>query len=91
MQREEWRTQKGRSADRAAINAAIAAITRERPAAHWIALFEAAGIPCGPINTIDKVFADPQVQHLRPRAPDRASGTRRNSTRRLGDQPFRRT
>ena len=27
-------------------------------------LFEEAGIPCGPINTIDKVFADPQVQHL---------------------------
>ena len=23
-----------------------------------------AGVPCGPINTIDKVFADPQVQHL---------------------------
>jgi formyl-CoA transferase len=62
--RADWRTQKGRSADRAAINAAITAITRERPAAHWIVLFEAAGIPCGPINTIDKVFADPQVQHL---------------------------
>ena len=27
-------------------------------------VFEAAGIPAGPINTIDKVFADPQVQHL---------------------------
>jgi len=27
-------------------------------------VFEDAGIPCGPINTIDKVFADPQVQHL---------------------------
>jgi len=64
-QRPEWRTQKGRSADRRAINEAIGAITRERPAAHWIALFEEAGIPCGPINTIDKVFADPQVQHLR--------------------------
>jgi crotonobetainyl-CoA:carnitine CoA-transferase CaiB-like acyl-CoA transferase len=25
---------------------------------------EKAGVPCGPINTIDKVFADPQVQHL---------------------------
>jgi formyl-CoA transferase len=23
-----------------------------------------SGVPCGPINTIDKVFADPQVQHL---------------------------
>jgi formyl-CoA transferase len=23
-----------------------------------------AGVPCGPINTIDEVFADPQVRHL---------------------------
>jgi crotonobetainyl-CoA:carnitine CoA-transferase CaiB-like acyl-CoA transferase len=23
---------------------------------------EAAGVPCGPINTLDRVFADPQVQ-----------------------------
>ena len=27
-------------------------------------LFAEAGIPCGPVNTIDKVFADPQVKHL---------------------------
>jgi crotonobetainyl-CoA:carnitine CoA-transferase CaiB-like acyl-CoA transferase len=60
----EWSNQAGRSEHREAINAAIAAITRTRPAAHWVELFEEAGIPCGPINTIDKVFADPQVQHL---------------------------
>jgi crotonobetainyl-CoA:carnitine CoA-transferase CaiB-like acyl-CoA transferase len=59
-----WDTQSGRSADRAAINAAIGAVTRERPGAYWIELFEEAGVPCGPINTIDKVFADPQVRHL---------------------------
>ncbi len=62
--KEEWKTQKGRSDARVAINAAIAEVTRERPAAHWIELFEEAGIPCGPINTIDQVFADPQVAHL---------------------------
>jgi formyl-CoA transferase len=61
----EWKTQKGRSNDRATINAAIGEITRTRPAAHWIELFESNGIPCGPIYTIDQVFADPQVQHLR--------------------------
>jgi formyl-CoA transferase len=27
----------------------------------WLAALEAAGIPCGPINTLDKVFAEPQV------------------------------
>jgi formyl-CoA transferase len=60
----EWSTQKGRSTDRKTINAAISAVTRVKPAEHWIELFENAGIPCGPINTIDKVFADPQVQQL---------------------------
>lgn len=59
-----WDTQQGRSDDRAAINAAIADITRHQPAEHWIDLFEEAGIPCGPINSIDRVFADKQVQHL---------------------------
>jgi formyl-CoA transferase len=67
--RKEWSTQKGRSDDRAAINAAIGEVTKLKQSAHWIELFEEAGIPCGPIYTIDKVFADPQVQHLGMAAP----------------------
>jgi crotonobetainyl-CoA:carnitine CoA-transferase CaiB-like acyl-CoA transferase len=31
---------------------------------HWVEVMNKAGVPCGPINTIDKVFADPQVKHL---------------------------
>ena len=65
----EWADQKGRSADRKAINAAIAEVTKTKNSAHWIDLFEGAGIPCGPINTIDQVFADPQIQHLGLAAP----------------------
>lgn len=65
----EWQSQKGRSDNRQAINAAIADVTRLKPSEYWIELFENAGIPCGPINTIDKVFADPQVQHLRMARP----------------------
>jgi crotonobetainyl-CoA:carnitine CoA-transferase CaiB-like acyl-CoA transferase len=64
LEHADWKTQVGRSKDRKAINAAISEITRTKPAAHWIELFEANGIPCGPIYTIDQVFADPQVQHL---------------------------
>jgi formyl-CoA transferase len=64
-----WQSQKGRSDDRAAINAAISAVTAEKPSDYWIELFERAGIPCGPINTIDKVFADPQVTHLKMARP----------------------
>ena len=29
----------------------------------WIELLEANKVPCGPINNIDQVFDDPQVQH----------------------------
>ena len=60
----EWNTGIGRTKDRPALNAAIADVTRHKPTAYWVERFEAAGIPAGPINTIDKVFADPQVQHL---------------------------
>ena len=59
-----WQTQKGRSDDRVALNAAIADVTRTHSSAHWVELFAEAGIPCGPVNSIDKVFADPQVRHL---------------------------
>ena len=65
----EWATGAGRTKDRAALNKAIAEITRQKPAAYWVEKFEAAGIPAGPINTIDRVFADPQVQHLGMAAP----------------------
>jgi len=36
----------------------------EKTVDEWIPLFDEAGIPCGPINTFDRAFSDPQVQHL---------------------------
>jgi crotonobetainyl-CoA:carnitine CoA-transferase CaiB-like acyl-CoA transferase len=47
---------------RHALAARIEAITSARPRAHWLALFEATGIPCGPINTYAEAFVDPQVR-----------------------------
>jgi crotonobetainyl-CoA:carnitine CoA-transferase CaiB-like acyl-CoA transferase len=32
-----------------------------RTANEWLSMFENAGIPCGPINTLDKVFSTPQL------------------------------
>jgi crotonobetainyl-CoA:carnitine CoA-transferase CaiB-like acyl-CoA transferase len=51
-----------RNAHRDELITTLAGIIRQRPSADWIAMLEKAQVPCGPINTIDKVFADPQVQ-----------------------------
>ena len=37
---------------------------RQHPNAYWVERLNKVGVPCGPINTIDQTFADPQVQHL---------------------------
>ncbi|MBP0595003.1 CoA transferase [Paraburkholderia sp. LEh10] len=42
--------------------AMIRSVTVNRDTNEWIAIMEAAGVPCGPINSLDKVFADPHVQ-----------------------------
>ena len=53
-----------RAKNRVALTAEIAAITATQPAQHWIDRLNAAGVPCGPIYTIDQTFADPQVKAL---------------------------
>ena len=40
----------------------IEAVTRTRGTDAWMEALEAAGVPCAPVNTIDRVFADPQVE-----------------------------
>jgi crotonobetainyl-CoA:carnitine CoA-transferase CaiB-like acyl-CoA transferase len=42
---------------------AIAPAMKKRTTAEWVALLEPIGVPCGPINRLDEVYADPQVQH----------------------------
>jgi formyl-CoA transferase len=37
----------------------------KRPAREWLAGLEQAGVPCGPINDLSRVFQDPQVLHRR--------------------------
>jgi crotonobetainyl-CoA:carnitine CoA-transferase CaiB-like acyl-CoA transferase len=41
----------------------VSALTRRHPTQHWVDGLEAAGLPCGPVNTLDRVFEDPQVLH----------------------------
>ncbi len=60
----DYATPAARSKNRKALNARVAEIVRHHPNDYWDSVLSKAGVPCGPINTIDKVFADPQVQHL---------------------------
>ena len=57
-------TAKDRGRNRDTLNALIEARLAGAGSAHWIARLNAAGVPSGPINRIDEVFADPQVQAL---------------------------
>ena len=50
--------------NRERVNAAVGAVFATRTTAEWTDLLIRAGVPCGPIHTIDQVFADPQVQRL---------------------------
>ncbi len=60
----DFATQEARFDNRAAVNAAIEAVTPKRSSTEWIDLLNQAGIPCGPIYTLDQTFDDPQVRHL---------------------------
>jgi crotonobetainyl-CoA:carnitine CoA-transferase CaiB-like acyl-CoA transferase len=59
---ERFRSNSGRVRHRATLIAQMRQATVMRTTREWIALFEQVGVPCGPINTIADVFADPQVQ-----------------------------
>jgi crotonobetainyl-CoA:carnitine CoA-transferase CaiB-like acyl-CoA transferase len=64
MDEPEYSTAAARSKNRDALNAALSGYLAHRSSAEWVERLNAAGVPAGPIYTIDKVFADPQVEHL---------------------------
>jgi formyl-CoA transferase len=57
-------TSRARSNNRDEIMEVIMPVTRQKTSAEWIKVMNEAGVPCGPIYTIDKSFADEQVQFL---------------------------
>ena len=48
--------------NRARLTRDIEAVTCREPRAHWIALFDTHGLPCGPINDYQQVFDDEHVR-----------------------------
>jgi len=53
----------GRVREREQLNASIGERLRTRDLDDWIARLERAGVPCGPINTVPRVFDEPQIKH----------------------------
>ncbi|HJU28668.1 MAG TPA: CoA transferase, partial [Candidatus Binataceae bacterium] len=59
-----YSTGRARLQNRDRLNLELEAITRTQTSAEWIDLLNEAGVPCGPIYSVDQVFADPQVRHI---------------------------
>ena len=81
--RPEWAvdarfaTNPQRVVNRALLIPLLRQTTVMRTTREWVAALETAGVPCGPINRIDEVFADPQVRSrgLRIELPHALAGT----------------
>ncbi|MWB79373.1 CoA transferase [Pseudooceanicola sp. 216_PA32_1] len=59
-----YATSADRLSKRDELNAMIQEKVRLKPRSYWIEALNEVGVPCGPINSIDEMFADPQVLHL---------------------------
>jgi crotonobetainyl-CoA:carnitine CoA-transferase CaiB-like acyl-CoA transferase len=64
LEAPEFKGAENRAKNRAALNAALDQALKAKSSAQWVELLNAAGVPCGPIYTVDQVFGDPQVKHL---------------------------
>jgi crotonobetainyl-CoA:carnitine CoA-transferase CaiB-like acyl-CoA transferase len=69
-------TNAARVRNRAALVPMVAQLMATRGTDEWVAMLDPAGVPCGPVNTLDRVFAQAQVQHrgLRVDLPDAEVG-----------------
>ena len=89
---ERFKVGASRGANRELLCGMVAELMLTRTMHEWIELLEANNVPCGPINNIDQVFDDPQVQHRGMRvAMQHPSGplSLLASPMRFGDTPVR--
>lgn len=63
-ERADYSDAPSRMKNRDRLNDEIEAITRTSPSNEWINAFAEAGVPAGPIYSLDQCFADPQVKTL---------------------------
>jgi crotonobetainyl-CoA:carnitine CoA-transferase CaiB-like acyl-CoA transferase len=55
-------TNEKRVLNRKAIYEILPDVTRKKSTAEWVDGLSKLGVPCGPVNTVDQTFNDPQVQ-----------------------------
>jgi crotonobetainyl-CoA:carnitine CoA-transferase CaiB-like acyl-CoA transferase len=58
---ERYRDASARHRNREGLASTIESVTVTKPAAHWLAALEAAGVPCAPIQDFGQVFTDPHL------------------------------
>jgi crotonobetainyl-CoA:carnitine CoA-transferase CaiB-like acyl-CoA transferase len=64
IENPDYATAPARSKNRDALNVEIGRLTETKSTEQWVTELNAAGVPCGPIYSIDQMFEDPQVKHL---------------------------
>src|SRR5215210_2539389 len=69
MQMPEFKGLEKRAENRDRLNAVLNQALKTGSSDQWVERLNRAGVPCGPIYTVDEVFADPQVKHLQAAAP----------------------
>ena len=77
---ERFLARSDRHHNRDALETALTDLFRTRSTEEWLDVLTAIEIPCGPVNTIDKVVADPQVRHRKMVVEREQTG--------IGDYPF---
>ncbi|KAA1175859.1 CoA transferase [Marinobacter salinexigens] len=60
---ERFATNRNRVHNRTLLVPQIESLIRTKPSSFWLDALEREGVPCGPINSVEQVFADPQVRH----------------------------
>jgi glutaryl-CoA transferase len=58
-----YSTNAARVTNREELVGIVSEISRKQTTQYWLDGLERMGLPCGPVNTLDQVFADPQVLH----------------------------
>src|SRR5438128_5049520 len=83
LENPDYTNAASRSKHRDKLNEEIDRHTEKRTSADWIERLNEAGVPCGPIYSIDQVYADPQVAHLGIAQPVK----KKDKTLRMARQP----